>query len=115
MSLTGGNILKKVYKLLLLFCILNIVDYLTTMLALGQGGIEGNPIADYFVGHNALHYYKLVGVGLLCIYLIHLAKRNLKNQLSVIRVLWATNLGFSLLCLYNVVAYFIQKYDFGLR
>ena len=79
----GGNPLKKVYKLLILFCALNIVDYLTTMLALGHGAVEGNPIADYFVSNDALHYLKLVGVGLLCIYLIHVAKRNLKNQLSV--------------------------------
>jgi len=99
----------------LLFCILNIVDYLTTMLVIGHGAVEENPIADYFVSYNALHYLKLVGVGLLCIYLIYVAKRNLKNQLSVIRVLWATNLIFSLLCIYNVVAYFIQNYDFALR
>ena len=103
--------MKRVYKLLLIFCILNIVDYLTTMLALGQGGIEGNPIADYFVGNNALHYYKLVGVGFLCIFLVYVAKRNLKNQLSVIRVLWWTNLGFSFIVVSNVVIYFIQKYD----
>jgi len=85
------------------------------MLALGQGSIEGNPISDYFVGHDALHYFKLVGVGLLCIYLIHAAKRDMKSQSRVIRVLWATNLIFSLLCIYNVVAYFIQRYDFALR
>jgi len=63
---TGGNHLKKVYKLLLIFCTLNIVDYFTTML-------------------------------------------------SVIRVLWETNSIFGLICIYNVVAYFIQKYDFALR
>ena len=85
------------------------------MLALGQGGMEGNPIADYFVGHNALHYYKLVGVGLLCIFLIYVARRNLKNQSNVIRVLWWTNLGFSFIVVSNVVMYFVQKYDFALR
>ena len=52
------------------------------MLAISHGAVEGNSIADYFVGHDALHYFKLVGVGLLCIYLIHAAKRNLKSQLS---------------------------------
>ena len=81
------------------------------MLALGQGGIEGNPIANYFVGNDALHYYKLVGVGLLCIFLIYVAKRNLKNQLSVIRVLWLTNLAFSCIAVSNVVMYFIQRYS----
>ena len=85
------------------------------MLAISHGAAEGNPIADYFVGNNALHYYKLVGVGLLCIFLIHVAKRNLKNQLSVIRVLWLANLAFSVLCIYNVVAYLVQKFDFVLR
>ncbi|WP_073027349.1 DUF5658 family protein [Desulfosporosinus lacus] len=97
------------------FCALNALDYITTMLAISHGAVEGNPIADYFVGNNALHYFKLVSVGLLCIFLIHMAKRNLKNQQSVIRVLWATNLLFGLICIYNVVAYFIQKYDFALR
>lgn len=85
------------------------------MLAISHGAVEGNPIADYFVSNNTLHFYKLIGVGLLSIFLIHVAKSNLKNQLSVIRVLWATNLVFGLICIYNVVAYFIQKYDFALR
>ena len=85
------------------------------MLALSHGAVEGNPIADYFVSNDALHYLKLVGVGLVCIYLIHVAKRNLKSQLSVIRVLWMTNLGFSCIAVSNVVMYFIQKYDFALR
>ena len=91
------------------------MDYSITMLAISHGVVEGNPIADYFVGNDALYYYKLVGVGLLCIYLIHVAKSNLKNQSSVIRVLWLTNLGFSFIAVSNVVAYFIQKYDFALR
>ena len=57
------------------------------MLAISHEAVEGNPIADYFVGNDALHYFKMVGVGLVCIYLIHGAKRNLKSQLSVLRVL----------------------------
>jgi len=85
------------------------------MLAISHGAVEGNPIADYFVGNNALHYFKLIGVALVCIYLIHVAKRNIKNQLSVIRVLWLTNLVFSFIVVSNVVMYFIQKYDFALR
>ena len=71
--------------------------------------IEGNPISNYFVGHEALHYFKLVGVGLLCIFLVYVAKRNSKNQLSVTRVLWWTNLGFSFIAVSNVVIYFVQK------
>ena len=85
------------------------------MLALGQGGMEGNPIANYFISHDALHYFKLVGVGLLCFYLIYVAKKNSKNQPSVIRVLLWTNLGFGFIVVSNVVMYFIQKYDFALR
>ena len=106
-----GNTLQKVYKLLFLFCILNIVDYSTTMLAISHGAVEGNSIADYFVGNNVLHYYKLVGVGLLCIYLIHTVKRNLKSQLSVIKVLSWANFGFSFIAVSNVVVYFIQKHQ----
>lgn len=94
---------------------LNIVDYLTTMLEISHGAVEGNSIANHFISNNALHYYKLVGVGLLCIYLIHAAKRNLKSQLSVIRVLWLTNLAFSCISVSNVVVYFVQKHDFAFR
>ena len=57
-SLLGANPLKKVYKLLLLFCILNIVDYITTMLAISHGAVVGNPIADHFVSNKALHYFQ---------------------------------------------------------
>ena len=56
-----------------------------------------------------LTHFKIVGVGIVCIYLIHIAKRNLKSQLSVIRVLWVTNLAFSFIAVSNVVVYFIQK------
>lgn len=83
----GGNPLKRAYKLLLLFCILNVIDYITTMLEISHGAVEGNPIADYFVGNNALHYYKLIVVGLICFYLIYAVKRNSKSQLRAIRVL----------------------------
>lgn len=86
------------------------MDYSTTILDLKQGAVEGNSIANYFVGHNTLHYFKLVGVGLLCIYLLHAAKRNLKSELSVIRVLWLSNLAFSCIAVSNVVVYFVQKY-----
>jgi len=27
------------------------------MLAIGHGALDGNPIADYFVGNNALLYF----------------------------------------------------------
>lgn len=98
--------MKKVYKLLLLFGLLNVLDYLTTMLALGHGAVEGNSITNIFVQHNALQYYKLVGVAFVCIYLIHAAKKDLKSQTRVITLLWWANLVYSLIAVSNVVAYF---------
>ena len=63
--------MKKLYLLLLIFCVLNVVDYSLTILALSQGtAIEGNRIASYFTDHNALHYFKFIGVALLCCYLV---------------------------------------------
>ncbi|WP_459931733.1 hypothetical protein, partial [Desulfosporosinus burensis] len=59
-----------------------------------------------------LHYYKLVGVGLICIYLIHEAKRDLKSQSRVIKVLWGANLVYSLIAVSNMVAYFIPEVSF---
>ncbi|OLN25628.1 hypothetical protein DSOL_5275 [Desulfosporosinus metallidurans] len=79
------------------------------MLALSHGAVERNIIADYFIDHNALHYLKLGGIGFLCIYLIHAAKRDLKSQLRVIRVLWRANLAYSFITVSNVVLYFIQN------
>ncbi|WP_407312133.1 DUF5658 family protein [Desulfosporosinus sp. SB140] len=80
--------LKKEYKLLLLFCILNALDYLTTTFAISQGAGEGNLIPSYFVSHNALHYYKFGGVAFLSMLLIYLAR---KNMPIVIKVFLATN------------------------
>ncbi len=62
------------------------------MLTLSHGVVERNPITNGFVHHNALHFYKLVGVAFLCIYLIHAVKKDLKSQSRVIRLLWCTNL-----------------------
>ena len=107
--LKGGNTLKKVYMLLLIFCILNIVDYYSTILGLSQGATEANLIARYFLDHNALHYFKLFGVGLLCIYLIHASKRNLKSQVRVTRLMWWSNLAYSIICVSNIAVYFVQK------
>ncbi|MBC2723744.1 MAG: hypothetical protein HGJ97_13850 [Desulfosporosinus sp.] len=102
---------KKVYKLLLLFCLLN-AKFITTMQAISHGAVEGNPLAYYFVNNNALQYFKLVGVAFLCVYLVRAAKRDLKSQLRVIRVLWWANVAYSLIVVYNTVVYFVQKYQF---
>lgn len=103
--------MKKVYVLLIIYCGLNISDYFLTMLALGQGAIELNPIANFFNNHNVLHYFKLIGVGLLCIYLIHASKRNMKSQLRVTRLMWWSNLAYSIICVSNVIVYFVQKHS----
>lgn len=99
-----------VYILLLLLCTLNIVDYLTTMLALSHGAVEGNLIADYFIDHNALHYLKLGGLGFLCIYLIHAAKRDLKSQLRVMRLLWWADFAYCCIVVWNAVVNLMQKH-----
>lgn len=96
--------MSRVYKLLLIFCALNILDYSLTTLALGHGvAIEANRIVSYFIDHNAFHYFKLVVVGLLCVYLIHAAKRDLESQLRVDKLMWWANLAYSLIGVSNLV------------
>lgn len=101
--------MKRVYILLLILCTLNIADYLTTMLSVGSGAGELNLIANYFINHNALHWFKLVGVGFICIYTIYMAKRDLKSQRRVIKILSWADFAYCLIIISNVAVFFIQK------
>ncbi len=111
----GGNTLKKVYMLLLIFCILNVMDYFTTILGLRHGAMEANLIARYFIDLNALHYFKLVGVGLICIYMIHASTRSFKSQVRVTRLVWWANFAYSIICVSNVAVYYVQKYSIAFQ
>lgn len=88
------------------------MDYLTTMLALSHGAAEWNIITNYFIDRNALLYFKLLGVGLVSIYLIHAAKRDFKSQLRVTRLLWWANFAYSFIAVSNIIVYFIQRNTF---
>lgn len=79
------------------------------MLAIGSGAGELNSIAYYFIDHDALHYFKLVGVGFVCIYLILAARRDPKSQRRVIKLLGWANFAYRLIVISNVVVYFLQK------
>ena len=59
---------------MVLFIILNILDYVSTRIALSLGGIEANPIARLFISYNLLWLYKAVMV-VAIIFLIHLLYR----------------------------------------
>src|SRR5690606_26237185 len=61
-------------KHMVLFIILNILDYVSTRVALSLGGIEANPIARVFMSYNLLWLYKAVMV-MAIIFLIHLLYR----------------------------------------
>jgi hypothetical protein len=101
--------MKRVYFLLIILGLLNASDYLTTTLALGYGAIESNVIARYFISKNALHYYKLVGIGLLSIYLIWSAKKDLKSQLIITRLLTWANISFGVIVILNIGTCFFQR------
>lgn len=91
------------------------MDYFLTIQGMQLGAVEGNLIANYFIDHNALQYFKLVGVGLLCIYLICAANKDLTSQSRVNRLMWWANLAYSFIAVSNVVVYFVQKYDVAIR
>ncbi|WP_370736946.1 DUF5658 family protein [Desulfitobacterium hafniense] len=100
--------MKKIFILILILCILNALDYITTTVALRNGASEVNPISNYFVSHNLLHYYKLIGISALSIYLIIRAKMSPKSQLTITRLLYgATGLYFIIL-IWNLVANYLQ-------
>ncbi len=98
--------MKKVYILLL-----NTADYLTTMLAIGSGAGELNLIANYFISRDSLHWFKLAGVGFICIYTIYIAKRNLKSQRRVIKILSLADFAYCLIASSNVMVYFLQRWE----
>jgi hypothetical protein len=104
-----SEFMKRVYLLLIILCLLNIGDYLTTMLAIGCGAIESNIITRYFISHNTLHYYKLIGIGLLCIYLIWSAKKDFKSRIIITRLLKWANVAYGIIVVLNIGTYFIQK------
>ena len=93
-------------KHMVLFIILNIMDYVTTRIALGLGGYEANPIARVFMGYNLLWLYKLVMV-VAIIFLIHLLYKKhgekralfyykLGNVILLLVIVWNIYLGSKL-------------------
>lgn len=92
-------------KHIILFIILNILDYISTQLALSLGGFEVNPIARLFMSYNLLWLYKVV-MTVAIIFLIHILYRKrgmmravlyyrLANVALIIVVLW--NFSMSIL------------------
>lgn len=97
--------MKKVYYLIAILCLLNFGDYFTTMLALSNGAMEGNAIARYFVKTGNLHWFKIIGIGLVSIYLIWRAKNNEKGQLRIIKMLKWVNVAYVLIVIINIATY----------
>jgi hypothetical protein len=79
------------------------------MFALGSGAIESNAVARYFVDSGNLHWFKLVGIGLLSIYLIWRARASEKSQLRISKLLKWANVAYGLVVVINTITYFIQK------
>ncbi|WP_427846531.1 DUF5658 family protein [Desulfitobacterium hafniense] len=100
--------MRKILILILILSILNVLDYLTTTVALANGASEGNPISNYFVSHNLLHYYKLIGVSALSIYLIIRAKMSPKSQLRITRLLYGATGFYFFILIWNLVANYLQ-------
>lgn len=101
--------MKKVYYFLGILCILNLGDYITTLLALGNGAMESNGIAKFFIETGNFHWFKLVGIGLLSVYLIWRARMNEKNQLRITKLLKWANVVYCLIVAINIITYIIQK------
>lgn len=101
--------MKKIYFLLLTLCILNVFDYYTTIQALDNGATESNPISNFFITQNTLLQLKLLVLGLLSIYLIVRAKKDLKSLLRVTKLLFLANAAYILIVLSNLIVNHISK------
>lgn len=100
--------MKNIYILLTSFCILNALDYFTTMQAISNGAGEGNPLANFFIANDALHFMKIGGLSLLCIYLIVRAKLSPKSQPRITKVLVGINVVYILLVVSNILMNQVQ-------
>lgn len=101
----GGETLKKVYYLLTILCLLNLVDYITTILALNNGAMESNAIARVFIDTGNFHWFKLIGISLVCTYLIWRARKDIKSQLRITKLLKWANAAYGLVVIVNIATY----------
>jgi len=88
---------------------LNFGDYITTVLALSNGAVESNAIARHFVNNGNLHWFKLIGIGLVSTYLIWRAKTNEKGQLRIAKLLKWANVAYGLVVVINITTYNICR------
>lgn len=101
--------MKKIYKLIAILCLLNLGDYLTTVLALNNGAIESNAIARFFIETGNVHWFKIIGIGSLCLYLIWRARKDIESQLRVTKLLKWANVAYALIVIANIATYGICK------
>lgn len=97
--------MSKVYKKLGIFGVLQLLDYITTMLNVRVGSIEANKIANYFIQKDNLHMFKIIGLIIVCFICINAGKRNpdrVSKFLNVVNVLYL------LIILNNTFVYFLM-------
>lgn len=97
--------MNSVYKKLTVFGILQILDYITTMAAIGVGAIEANKIANYFIQTDSLHILKIIGFVIICFFCIRATKR---NPIRVNKVLLFANIGYMLVVINNIIVYILS-------
>ena len=84
-------------KLVILFLILNMIDILLTNVSLSRGGVELNPIVNYFINKDLFWAYKiLTSVGVVLVLL------KLKHK----HILIALCIAMGLICAWNIIALF---------
>lgn len=101
--------MKKVYYLISILCLFNLGDYITTILAIGNGATEANAIARYFIEHNSLFWFKFIGISLVSFYLIYSAKKDLKSQNRIIKLLKWADIIYGIIIILNTTTYIFQK------
>ncbi|WP_041272670.1 DUF5658 family protein [Desulfitobacterium hafniense] len=98
--------MKKIFILLLTLCILNTLDYYTTIHAISVGAHEINPISDYFIRNNSLHYYKLIVLFGLCTYLIIRAWTSPNSRRTITWLLYGVDVVYLLIVTSNLIVIF---------
>ncbi|AKL96358.1 hypothetical protein CACET_c29140 [Clostridium aceticum] len=91
-----------------IFGLLNLLDYISTMMGISMGAVEINSFANYFIQKDSLFHFKVVGFVLLAVFLYKIAKRSLTDCEKTTRLLKYGSLVYTLIVLNNFMVYYIQ-------
>ncbi len=97
--------MKKFIQWGVLFLILNLIDFYTTMGATNVGAVEINSIAHFFVENESLMFYKLSGLLVLYLVLRRIVHKSQADLPKVVRILQYGCIFYSIIVLNNFLVW----------